>query len=333
MKLLKIKTLARSGITLILVLLAILAIAQIWHYYTAEPWTRDGRVRGDVIEVSSDVSGLVTEVLVQDNQPVKRGQPLFKIDVARQSLDYEQAKLDLAKAKADLSQAQAAQAAAQADLAKSAANMKLADRNAQRYGSLLDGAISKQEQDQMLAQKDQRHAEHQQYQAAIVESQAQIKKQQALVEVAQNQLNLARLNLHRSEVVAPADGTLSNFELKPGSYVKTGQAVAALLDRKQLYVVGYFEETKLNKIFVGAPAKIKLMGDEQELKGHVQGIATGIEDRERSASSGLLANVNPTFSWVRLAQRVPVKIVLDEYPKNELSFVAGRTATIHILAK
>ena len=94
--------------------------------------------------------------------------------------------------------------------------------------------------------------------------------------------------------------------------------------------MGYIGETTLDKIYVGAPATIQMMGDAEKLKGHVQGIALGIEDRERTSSSGLLANVNPTFSWVRLAQRVPVKIVLDEMPNNELAFVAGRTATIHI---
>ena len=168
-------------------------------------------------------------------------------------------------------------------------------------------------------------------QAAIESAKANIIQQKALIEVATSRVHLAELNLHRSEVVAPADGTLSNFELKEGNYVKVGQAVAALVDREQLYVVGYFEETKLNKIFVGAPASIQLMGDSNKLKGHVQGIASGIEDRERTSTTGLLANVNPTFSWVRLAQRVPVKIVLDEISENELAFVAGRTVTVHIL--
>ena len=148
----------------------------------------------------------------------------------------------------------------------------------------------------------------------------------------QSKLHLAQLNLHRSAVIAPADGTLSNFELQAGNYVKVGQGIAALLDRQQLYVVGYFEETKLNKINIGAPAKIQLMGDDDVFTGHVQGIASGIEDRERTQSTGLLANVNPTFSWVRLAQRVPVKITLDQLPEPKLSFVAGRTATVHIQA-
>ncbi|MDK1682305.1 HlyD family secretion protein [Acinetobacter terrestris] len=320
----------RPIVLLVVALLAIFAIIHIWNYYNSEPWTRDGRVRGDVIQVSSDVSGLVTEVLVQDNQSVKKGQVLFKIDVARQAIDVEHARSDLAKAKAGLAAAEAELAQAQANVVKSEANINWADKNANRYSNLMDGAISKQEQEQMFATRDQSHAEHEQMLAAIAQAKANIVQQKALIEVATSNLHLTQLNLNRSEVVAPADGTLSNFELQQGNYVKVGQAVAALVNRQQLYIVGYFEETKLNKIYVGAPASIQMMGDSEKLKGHVQGIASGIEDRERTSTSGLLANVNPTFSWVRLAQRVPVKIVPDEMPKNELAFVAGRTATIHI---
>jgi multidrug resistance efflux pump len=321
----------RPVLLAIVALVAILVIRHIWNYYNAEPWTRDGRVRGDVIQVSSDISGLITEVLVQDNQTVKKGQTLFKIDTERQKLDVEQALADIAKAQAGLAQAEAELAQAKANLVKSQATINLAEKNASRYSDLMNGAISKQEQDQMFATRDESHAEHEQFTASIEQAKANIEEKKAFIQVAKNNLNLAQLNLHRSEVVAPADGTLSNFELQEGQYVKVGQAVAALLDRKQLYIVGYFEETKLNKIYIGAPASIQLMGDSQKIKGHVQGIASGIEDRERSSTSGLLANVNPTFSWVRLAQRVPVKIVLDELPKNELAFVSGRTATVHIL--
>ena len=320
----------RPIVLLVVGLIEIFAIIHIWNYYNSEPWRRDGRVRGDVIQVASEVSGLVTEVLVQDNQSVKKGQVLFKIDVARQAIDAEQAKSDLAKASAGLTAAQAELAQAQANVVKSQANINWADKNANRYSSLMDGAISKQEQEQMFAMRDQSHAEHEQMVAAIAQAKANIVQQKALIEVATSNLHLRELNLHRSEVVAPADGTLSNFELQQGSYVKVGQAVAALLNRQHLYIVGYFEETKLNKIYVGAPATIQMMGDSEKLTGHVQGIASGIEDRERTSTSGLLANVNPTFSWVRLAQRVPVKIILNEMPKNELAFIAGRTATIHI---
>lgn len=317
----------------VVLLIAVLCIVHVWNYYNAEPWTRDGRIRGDVIQVSSDIAGLVTEVLVQDNQTVKKGQVLFKVDLARQALDVEQAKSDLAKAKSGLAEAEAVLAQAKANVIKSQANINLADKNAKRYSDLMEGAISKQEQDQVLAQRDQSHAEHQQLEAAIQQAEANIQQQKALIEAASSSVHLAQLNMNRAEVLAPADGTLSNFDMRAGNYVKVGQAVAALLDRKQLYVVGYFEETKLNKIHLNDPATVQLMGDSFKYQGHVQGIASGIEDRERTTSSGLLANVNPTFSWVRLAQRVPVKIVLDEIPHDSLAFVAGRTATVHILER
>ena len=333
MTFLDLRKVVRPVLFTIVAFVAILAVKHIWDYYNSEPWTRDGRIRGDVIQVSSDVAGLITEVLVQDNQTVKKGQVLFKIDVARQALDVEQARSDLSKAKAGLAAAEAELAQAKANLVKSQANINLADKNANRYANLMEGAISKKEQDQMFATRDQSHAEHEQMLAAIDQAKANIVQQKALIEVANSNLHLSELNLNRSEVVAPADGTLSNFELQQGNYVKVGQAVAALLNRQQLYVVGYFEETKLDKIYVGAPATIQLMGDSQKLKGHVQGIASGIEDRERTSTTGLLANVNPTFSWVRLAQRVPVKIMIDELPKNQLAFVAGRTATVHIEKK
>ena len=323
----------RPILLIIVACVALMALKHIWDYYNSEPWTRDGRVRGDVIQVSSDVSGLVTEVLVQDNQQVKKGQVLFRIDVARQALDVEQAKSDLAKAKAELAGAEAELAASKANLVKSQAKIHLADKNANRYANLMDGAISKQEQDQMFAARDQSHAEHEQSAAAIEQAKANVIQQKALIEVANSNLHLAQLNLKRSAVVAPNDGTLSNFELKAGNYIKVGQAVAALIDREQMYVVGYFEETKLDKIYVGAPASVQLMGNSETYKGHVQGVASGIEDRERTSTNGLLANVNPTFSWVRLAQRVPVKIVLDEVPHDQLAFVAGRTATVHIIEK
>ena len=317
----------------VVLLIAVLCIVHVWNYYNAEPWTRDGRIRGDVIQVSSDIAGLVTEVLVQDNQTVKKGQVLFKVDLARQALDVEQAKSDLAKAKSGLAEAEAVLAQAKANVIKSQANINLADKNAKRYSELMEGAISEQEQDQVLAQLDQSHSEHQQLEAAIQQAEANIQQQKALIEAASSSVHLAQLNMNRAEVLAPADGTLSNFDMRAGNYVKVGQAVAALLDRKQLYVVGYFEETKLNKIHLNDPATVQLMGDSFKYQGHVQGIASGIEDRERTTSSGLLANVNPTFSWVRLAQRVPVKIVLDEIPHDSLAFVAGRTATVHILER
>ena len=129
--------------------------------------------------------------------------------------------------------------------------------------------------------------------------------------------------------MAPVNGIVTNFGLLPGRYVNAGAAVFALIDSDTFRVEGYFEETKLRRIRVGEDATVKLIGDARVLSGHVESIALGIEDQNRTTSSELLAFVNPTFSWVRLAQRIPVRIKLDNVPPD-LLLVAGRTATVSI---
>lgn len=118
--------------------------------------------------------------------------------------------------------------------------------------------------------------------------------------------------------MAPVNGIVTNFDLLPGRYVNAGAAVFALLGSDTFRVEGYFEETKLRRIRIGEDATVKLIGDPRLLSGHVESIANGIEDQNRSTSSNLLASVNPTFSWVRLAQRIPVRIKLDNVPPDLL---------------
>ena len=142
-------------------------------------------------------------------------------------------------------------------------------------------------------------------------------------------LDTAKLNLERSTVLAPVNGIVTNFDLLPGRYVNAGAGVFALIDSDSFRIEGYFEETKLRRIHIGDSATVKLIGDPHELTGHVESIASGIEDQNRSTSSDLLASVNPTFSWVRLAQRIPVRIKLDNVPA-ELLLVSGRTATVSV---
>ncbi|MCO6417323.1 HlyD family secretion protein [Siccirubricoccus sp. KC 17139] len=161
-----------------------------------------------------------------------------------------------------------------------------------------------------------------QAEAALNEAEAACR--QALAEV-----ELAKLNLARSEVRAAANGVISNLTLQAGDYVATGTSVMALINTDSLRVEGYFEETKLPRIRLGERVTIQLMGQSGVLHGQVESIAGGIEDRERSGGSGLLANVNPTFTWVRLAQRVPVRIRLEDIPP-ETRLVVGVTATVQV---
>ncbi|SCB52010.1 RND family efflux transporter, MFP subunit [Bradyrhizobium shewense] len=211
-------------------------------------------------------------------------------------------RIDRARYEIALKQAEAVQEGKRAMLDNADADLK-------RYSALTPGVVvSTQRMDQVVA----------------IQGSAQAAYDQAVADVA-----LAKLNIERSEVRASVSGIVTNNELRPGAYLTPGKGVMALLDSDTLHVQGYFEETKLQRIHVGDPVNVRLMGSGRALLGKVESVAAGIEDRDRSNGSTLLANVNPTFNWVRLAQRVPVRIALDGTERNEL--VAGATATVEVL--
>lgn len=277
----------RVAVTLTMAALAALVCWRLWVYYMEAPWTRDGRVRADVVDVAPDVSGLVSEVLVRDNETVRKGQPLFRIDPVRFELALRQTEATVASAGAALEEA---------------------NREVKRFQALTTLAVTQEKQEQVQTSR----------------AQAQAAYDQALVA-----RDTAKLNLQRSTVVAPVPGVVTNFDLLPGHYAQAGQAAVALVDTDTLRVEGYFEETKLDQIHVGDPAAVKLLGDSALMQGRVESLSGGIADRERSASGNLLANINPTFSWVRLAQRVPVRIKLLN-PPADVHLTPGRTATVYI---
>lgn len=277
----------RVAVTLMVVALAGFAGQRLWAHYEEDPWTRDGRVRADVVQVAPDVSGLVTSVLVRDNQQVTVGTPLFEVDRPRYRLA--------------VAQAQAAVAAQQVQLAQA---RREASRN-QSLGDLVAGEVREQ-------------------------SMAKVAQLDASLAQARTALDTARLNLARTMVRASVAGTVTNLELRPGDYASAGHPEFAIIDRSSLHIIGYFEETKLPRIHVGDPVQIRLMGEGSTIAGHVQSIAGGIEDRDRNSGANLLANVNPTFSWVRLAQRIPVRVTIDHLPAG-IALVVGRTATVEIL--
>ncbi|ARP95446.1 efflux RND transporter periplasmic adaptor subunit [Bordetella genomosp. 13] len=167
--------------------------------------------------------------------------------------------------------------------------------------------------------------------AAEVVEQSQTRLQQSAADLAQAevQLDIARLNLERSRVVASTDGRITNLDLRTGSYATAGHGVMALVDANSFYVEGYFEETKLPRIHEGDAVSVLLMGEDRRITGHVESIALGIADRDRSTGANLLPNVNPTFNWVRLAQRIPVRVKIDSVPEG-VRLVAGQTATVSV---
>lgn len=280
------KFIGRITVTLAFVAAALYVGHGLWGHYIDEPWTRDARLRADVVGIAPDVSGIVSEVVVKDNQIVKKGDVLFRVDGKRFAIALAQADAALKGSVAVLDQAR---------------------REHERQNRLGDAASVQQKE-----------------QAQSAEEQAEAAHQQAMAN-----RDLAQLNLDRSEVKATVNGSVSNLSLRPGDYVTAGSATVALVDDESLRVEGYFEETKLPRIHVGDKVTIHLMGRSQTLEGHIESIATGIEDRERTSGSGLLADINPTFSWVRLAQRVPVRIKLDGVPGDD-RLIAGLTATVEV---
>ncbi|NYE64132.1 RND family efflux transporter MFP subunit [Duganella sp. 1224] len=281
--------LGRFIVTMAAVAVACVLAWRLWQHYEVEPWTRDGRVKADVVQVAPDVTGQVTHVLVRDNQKVKIGDVLFEVDRAR---------FELA-----LRQAEAAEQAQRAALDQ-------ALKESRRNNDLRD-LVSAETREQGSSRVDQ-------LRAALA---------QAVVA-----RDVAKLNLERTRVVSPVNGTVSNLDLRTGSYVSAGRAVMALIDSDSYYVEGYFEETKLPAIQVGDAVVVLPMGESLRLKGHVESLAGGVADRDRSTSSNLLSSVNPTFNWVRLAQRIPVRIKLEALPAGA-RLVAGQTVTVDVQSK
>lgn len=164
---------------------------------------------------------------------------------------------------------------------------------------------------------------------AIEEGRAHVDTLRAGVGQAVSARDLARVNLTRTQVRAPVDGTVTNLNLQPGLWLAAGKPALALVYDRSLRVEGYFEETKLPAVRVGDPVTVTIMGVADEIQGHVESIADGVEDRERSGSDTQLANVNPSFTWVRLAQRIPVRVAIDRVPAG-VQLLSGQTATVVI---
>ncbi|WP_397452258.1 efflux RND transporter periplasmic adaptor subunit [Pseudomonas sp. NA-150] len=280
-------TLGRVVLTLLIVTFAAIVVWRMVMYYMFAPWTRDGHIRADVVQIAPDVSGLIQQVEVQDNQVITKGQVLFTIDQDRFHLALRQAQATVAERQEAYAQAQ---------------------RENKRNRGL--GNLVSREQ--------------------LEESQSREARALSSLNEAQVAVDAAKLNLDRSVIRSPVDGYLNDRAPRAQEFVSAGRPVLSVVDGASFHVDGYFEETKLSGIHLGQSVDIRVIGDNSRLRGHVVSIVAGIEDRDRSSGSNLLPNVNPAFSWVRLAQRIPVRIAFDEVPED-FRMIAGRTATVSII--
>ncbi|KQN48623.1 hypothetical protein ASE98_04355 [Pseudomonas sp. Leaf48] len=303
--------------TVAVVLLALVLGWFAWEHYTRAPWTRDARVRADVVTLSADVTGRIVSLSVQDNQHVEKGQVLLAIDPARYTLAVEHAKRSVEVAKASLGQAEA-------NITASEALLRQRQSEEQRRRTLKDrSAISGEEWEKA-------HTDVTVAQADLLRNQANLILAQANVQLAVAALTQTELNLQRTRVVSPVSGFVTNLLTRQGDYATAGSPLLALVDSASFYVSGYFEETKLPRIEEGDRVKIELMSGET-FGGTVQSIAFAIADRENLPGGRLLASINPSYTWVKLAQRVPVRIQIDADYAGKDKLRAGTTATVTVL--
>jgi RND family efflux transporter MFP subunit len=278
-------TLRRYFITGVTALLAFLLAWALWWHYLRSPWTRDGRVRAEVVDIAAEISGKVVGLDVVDNQTVHKGDVLFTIE----PVDY---RLALAQAEANVQSRQF--------------DRDIAQQDAERRLKLGAGAISAEEKNTSQSTADVAEAA---YHTAVATR------------------DQAKVNLERTTIRSPVNGYVTNLTLRIGDYATPGQTKLTLVDSDSFWVVGYFEETKLPRIQEGDYAHVRLMGWSPEIAGHVESISRAIADTNSDANAEGLANVSPIFTWVRLAQRIPVRIHIDHVP-DEVKIAAGQTCTI-----
>jgi multidrug resistance efflux pump len=352
-------------ILLTALVVAATAGAVAWKYwdYVVNPWTRNGQVRANVIQVAPRVSGPIVELPIVDNQRVKQGDLLFRIDprTFESAVTQAEAKLDETRdqlknlaeqvkvADAALSSAQTRIQQADSAVASAEANLEKAKKDFDRANNLVGkGDISKRQFDQAKADFDINRADLDKAQAQAAQANAELL--QARAELARTKAQLgaegeenaqfrdakaalesAKLDLEFTEVRASVDGFVTNLTLRLGSQAVANQPALALVDDASWYVHGFFRENLVGRIEAGQPAVITLMTyPKQPVTGQVDSIGWGIYQDDGASGPDLLPTVNPTFEWIRLAQRVPVRIRLGDLPEG-VSLRVGTTASVMVL--
>jgi multidrug resistance efflux pump len=268
-----------------------IVVAKYWYYLT-NPWTRDGQVRAQVIQMTPRVSGPIVDLPIQDNQFVKAGDLLFKIDPRTFQAAVNQAESELQQA-----QVKAKDAKEEADRARS---IRRRDR----------GAMSVQQLERK--ENDQRAAE-----AAVLGAEAALQQ--------------AKLNVEFTEVKASVDGYVTNLNLRLGSQAVANQPALALIDVDSYWVHGFFREDRIGDVQPGDRAIVTLMTyPDRPLEGKVDSLGWGIAQDDGSTGYNLLPSINATFEWIRLAQRVPVRVHLIDPPKD-IPLRVGTTASVMVM--
>jgi len=287
-----IKTVVKIIVNLLIIGGAIAVVYVKFQDYINNPWTRDGQVRAQVIQVSPRVSGMVVDIAVVDNQEVKKGDLLFEIDPSPYQINLSKSQADLEKEKASL------------------AGKKIEYDRVRKIAAKNKEAIS---------QKD------------LSRNKVNYEKSLAQIVALKEKIKAAELDLSFTKVYASVDGYVSNIHFQVGSQAVANSPILALVDKGSFWVFGYFRESMIGDIKVGDEAQVVLMAyPDKVLKAEVESIAWGISHSDGNPGENLLPSVKPVFQWIRLAQRIPVRVKLNALPKGvQLRF--GLTASVMVM--
>jgi multidrug resistance efflux pump len=345
------------------VLVAVIAVLLKYWDYVVNPWTRDGQVRADVVQITPRVSGPIVRLTVEDNQLVKTNDLLFEIDprTFEANLAQARAQLDNARdnnlalekqveaelAQVNVSRAEALQAESnikeldativknkaeyirqQDMLKKDATSKKAMERARANY------QIALEKRKESVAGLTQAKASLAQSEAALAKARANLGApgdDNASIREAQAALRQAELDFEFTRIKAPVDGYVTNLNLRIGSQAVTNQPALALVDINSYWVHGFFKENSIEDIREGNKAIVTLMTyADTPLEGYVDSLGWGIAQQDGSTGDDLLPNVSATFEWIRLAQRVPVRIHLVDVPDN-IALRVGTTASVLVM--
>ena len=283
----------------ILLTLVILGTAAFFAYnkyrdYIENPWTRDGQVRTQVIQVTPRVNGMVTKIHVADNQKVKTGDLLFEIDPSQYQLKLNQSKARLQRT------------------LEAAKGKKIEFERVKNIYEKDRGAVS---------QKD------------LVRNETNYYKSLADIDSSEEAVKTAKLNLSYTKVYAEVDGYVSNINFQIGSQASANKPILALVDENSYWVFGFFRENAIPEVKVGDKAIVTLLAyPDTPLSGTVESIAWGISHSDGNPGNNLLPSVKPVFHWIRLAQRIPVGINLVTMPED-VKLCFGLTACVFVLMR
>ena len=306
----------------------------VWRLSYERPRTDDAAVRANLVGIAPHVGGPIVELNVIDNQAVREGDLLFVIDPRPFEIELERARAAALLTQSDLAAISSAVEAAEADVARLEAESSYASEHVKRLEPLLPRKFVTQDRYQ------EAQVQAQSSRAALTRARQELDRQRNLLAqfgdvnarlaAADAEVRRAQLNLEYCRVYAPFDARVTNLNIARGQYALPGQQVFALVDTRAWYVLANFQETFLDSIRPNMPVDVYLMAyPNHRFRGTVQGTGWAILPQD-GGTVGVLPDVKQTLNWVRLAQRIPVRILLEP-PDAERPYRMGMTAVVTVL--